>query len=77
MTLRDLHANFEHGAIWLDCPCGKQHRIRICTEECTLFTTDRRFHSIGEFPKITIHPAILSACASFSIIDGEVANLVK
>ena len=77
MNLKDLHANYEHGCLWLDCPCGKGHRIHMFTDECMMPTPEKKFAVVGKFPKITIHPALLSECASFSIIEGEIRGLVS
>jgi hypothetical protein len=79
LTLTSLHANYREGCLWMDCPCKKkEHRIHLFTDECKgiVPSSERKFVVVGKFPNLTIHPALLSECASFSIIDGVIKGLV-
>lgn len=65
MSLTTLHARETNIAVLFDCPCGKDHRVRV-------LKADNRWQITGAFPKLTIHPAIETPCGKWNVLDGEV-----
>ena len=65
MTLATLHAYETNTAILFDCPCGKDHRVQIPKD-------GKRWQITGDFPKLTIHPAIETPCGRWNVLNGEV-----
>jgi hypothetical protein len=76
MNLESQNATYRDGDLWFDCPCGKEHngkklRIVIRTDESKLSV--KKFAVVGVFPKISLHPEIVTkACGTFYIDKGEI-----
>lgn len=81
LSLIDLHATYQNGNLWLDCPCSSHaktpnHRIRIVTDDVTRqFADCATLGVVGKFPHLTLHRSVEFDCgASFGILNGEIKD---